>query len=184
MNYRRFLHGAKFWFWVALFVAYSAGAVGLLMIDTYEDRYRHLSKVELTTVKAQEDVRRAGASQVAAVYRAQSGMPFASLPAGSTFQVVWPDGSTETMVIVDPTSPNGVRPLAVKPTMTSFAVRTIRFRSLTASSSLSSAPSTALMNAPSPPAISPITVLKSTPKVGGHSEASSTPMRPLVPAPT
>ena len=107
MNYRRFLHGAKFWFWVALFVAYSAGAVGLLMIDTYEDRYRHLSKVELTTVKAHEDVRRVGASQVAAVYRAQSGMPF-----GSTFQVVWPDGSTETMVIVDPTSPNGVRPLA------------------------------------------------------------------------
>ena len=71
MNYRRFLHGAKFWFWVALFVAYSAGAVGLLMIDTYEDRYRHLSKVELTTVKAQEDVRRAGASQVAAVSRAE-----------------------------------------------------------------------------------------------------------------
>jgi len=26
--------------------------------------------------------------------------------------VVWPDGSTETMVIVDPSSPNGVRPLA------------------------------------------------------------------------
>ncbi len=111
MNYRRFLHGAKFWFWVVLFVAYSAGAVGLLMIDTYEDRYRRLSKVELTSVKTQEDVRRAGASQVAAVYRAQSGVPFSSLPAGSTFQVVWPDGSSETMVIVDPTSPNGVRPL-------------------------------------------------------------------------
>ena len=69
MNYRRFLHGAKFWFWVALFVAYSAGAVGLVMIDTYDDRYRQLSKVTLTSVKAQEDVRRAGASQVAAVYR-------------------------------------------------------------------------------------------------------------------
>ncbi|MCY1463845.1 hypothetical protein D9M71_817960 [compost metagenome] len=65
----------------------------------------------LTSVKAQEDVRRAGASQVAAVYRAQSGMPFASLPAGSTFQVVWPDGSTETMVIVDPTSSLGVAPV-------------------------------------------------------------------------
>lgn len=40
-------------------------------------------------------------------------MPFASLLLlKSTFQVVWPDGSTETMVIVDPTSPNGVRPLA------------------------------------------------------------------------
>jgi hypothetical protein len=45
------------------------------------------------------------------VYRAQSGMPFASLPAGSTFQVVWPDGSTETMVIVDPTSSLGVAPV-------------------------------------------------------------------------
>jgi len=65
----------------------------------------------LTSVKTQEDVRRAGASQVAAVYRAQSGMPFASLPAGSTFQVVWPDGSTETMVIVDPTSSLGVAPV-------------------------------------------------------------------------
>ena len=111
MNYRRFLHGAKFWFWVALLVAYSAGAVGLVMIDTYDDRYRKLSKVTLTSVKAHEDVRRAGASQVAAVYRAQSGMPFASLPAGSTFQVVWPDGSTETMVIVDPTSSLGVAPV-------------------------------------------------------------------------
>ena len=111
MNYRRILHGAKFWFWVALFVAYSAGAVGLVMIDTYDDRYRSLSKVQLTSVKADADVRRAGASQVAAVYRAQSGMPFASLPSGSTFQVVWPDGSTETMVIMDPTSSLGVEPV-------------------------------------------------------------------------
>ena len=111
MTYRRFLHGAKFWFWVVLFLAYSAGAVGLLMIDTYEDRYRQLSKVELTKVQSAPEVRSAGASQVAAVYRAQSGLPFASLPAGSTFQVVWPDGSTETMVIIDPTSPNGVRPV-------------------------------------------------------------------------
>ena len=111
MNYRRILHGAKFWFWVTLFVAYSAGAVGLVMIDTYDDRYRSLSKVQLTSVKADAEVRRAGASQVAAVYRAQSGMPFASLPTGSTFQVVWPDGSTETMVIIDPTSSLGVEPV-------------------------------------------------------------------------
>ena len=112
MKYRRIPHGAKFWFWVALFVAYSAGAVGLLMIDTQEDRYRRLSTVELTKVQSTPEARRVGASQVAAVFRAQSAMPFTSLPAGSTFQVVWPDGSTETMVIVDPSSPNGVRPLA------------------------------------------------------------------------
>jgi len=111
MKYRRLLHGAKFWFWVALFFAYSAGAVGLLMVDTQEDRYRLLSKVELTRVQSSHDMRAAGASQVAAVYRATSGLPFSSMPAGSTFQVVWPDGSTETMVIVDPSSPNGVRPV-------------------------------------------------------------------------
>jgi len=105
------LHGAKFWFWVVLFVAYSAGAVGVLMVDTQEDRYRLLSKVATTTVNTPQPVRTAGASQVAALYRAQNAMPFTALPAGSTFQVVWPDGSTETMVIVDPTSPNGVRPL-------------------------------------------------------------------------
>jgi len=111
MKYRRFLHGAKFWFWVALFMAYSAGAVGLLMVDTQDDRYRQLSKVELTQVQSTAETRSLGAGQVAAVYRAQSGLPFSSMPAGSTFQVVWPDGSTETMVIVDPLSPNGVRPV-------------------------------------------------------------------------
>lgn len=111
MKYGRWMHGAKFWFWVALFFAYSAGAVGLLMVDTQEDRYRLLSKVELTQVQSAPETRTAGASQVAAVYRATSGLPFSSLPAGSTFQVVWPDGSTETMLIVDPTSPSGVRPV-------------------------------------------------------------------------
>lgn len=111
MNHRRFLRGAKFWIWVVLFVAYSAGAVGVLLIDTYESRYRNLSQVKLTTVKADPDARRAGASQAAAVYRAQSGMPFSTLPPGSTFQIVWPDGSTETVVIVDPTSPLGVEPV-------------------------------------------------------------------------
>ncbi|KAB7771056.1 hypothetical protein [Xanthomonas maliensis] len=111
MNVRRWVHGAKFWFWVALFVAYSAAAVGVVMIDTADHRYQPLS-VKLTTVKADEQQRRHGASQVAAVYRASSGMPFATLPTGSTFQIVWPDGSTETMTIVDPSSANGTVPVA------------------------------------------------------------------------
>lgn len=111
MNYRRFVHGAKFWVWVVLFVAYSAGAVSLLLIDTYEDRYRNMSQVKLTTVHTNADVRRAGASQVAAIYRAQSGAPFSTLPPGSTFQIVWPDGSSETVVVVDPASPVGVEPV-------------------------------------------------------------------------
>ncbi len=112
MNYRRWLHGAKFWFWVLLFVAYSAAAVGIVMVDTAETRFKNLSQVRLTTVASAEDTRRTGAAEVAAVYRAQSGMPFSTLPAGSTFQIVWPDGSTETLKIVDPTSTTGTAPVA------------------------------------------------------------------------
>ena len=107
MKHRRWLVGAKFWFWVVLFVAYSAAAVGIVMIDTAEDRYRQLSQVRLTSVHSDEQVRRLGAAQVAALYRAQSGLPFSALPSGSTFQIVWPDGSTETVTIVDPTSSTG-----------------------------------------------------------------------------
>jgi len=107
MKHRRWLVGAKFWFWVVLFVAYSAAAVGIVMIDTAEDRYRQLSQVRLTSVKSDEQLRRVGAQQVAALYRAQSGLPFSTLPSGSTFQIVWPDGSTETVTIVDPTSSTG-----------------------------------------------------------------------------
>ncbi|WP_115045365.1 hypothetical protein [Xanthomonas arboricola] len=110
MNYRRLAHGAKFWFWVALFVAYSAAAVGIVMIDTADHRYQPLS-VRSTTVTADEQQRRHGASQLAAVYRANSAMPFSTLPAGSTFQVVWPDGSTETMTVVDPASSSGIVPV-------------------------------------------------------------------------
>jgi hypothetical protein len=111
MNYRRWLYGAKFWLMVGLFAAYSAAAVGIVMIDTADNRYRDLAQVRLTKVDSDEQVRRGGAAQAAAVYRAQSGLPFSSLPTGSTFQIVWPDGSTETMTIVDPRSQNGIVPV-------------------------------------------------------------------------
>ncbi len=75
MNYRRLVHGAKFWLWVVLFVAYSAAAVSIVMIDTADHRYQPLS-VKSTSVTADEQQRRHGASQVAAVYRASSAMPF------------------------------------------------------------------------------------------------------------
>lgn len=107
MNYRRLLIGARFWFWVVAFVAYSAAAVGIVMIDTADIRYQNLSQVHLTSVKSDEQVRRMGAAQVAALYRARSGMPFDALPPGATFQIVWPDGSTETVTVVDPTSSTG-----------------------------------------------------------------------------
>lgn len=115
MKYRRWLRGAKFWFWVAIFVAYSATAAGILMIDTrqaLDQRYQRLSNVETTTVHSSADARRAGAAQAAALYRARSGMPFTALPPGTRFQIVWPDGSTETVMTVSPTSTLGAEPVA------------------------------------------------------------------------
>jgi len=111
MKYRRWMHGAKFWLGALLFVAYSALAVGIVIVDARDAQLRNFSQVQLTTVASSEDHRSASAAQVAAVYRAQSGMPFSTLPAGSTFQIVWPDGSTETLQIVDPTSTVGVQPV-------------------------------------------------------------------------
>ena len=111
MKHRRLLHGARFWLWVGLLLAYSAGAVGVFLLDTHEDRYRSLSLVKLTTVQSPVEQRRAAASQSAAVYRAQSGMPFSTLPSGSSLQILWPDGSAETVLILDPASPLGSQPL-------------------------------------------------------------------------
>ncbi|HEY0505926.1 MAG TPA: hypothetical protein VGD42_20775 [Lysobacter sp.] len=101
---------AKRYFWVLLFATYSVAAAGV-MIDVVGDEYRHLSQVAVTTVRSSEDVRMTGASQVAAVYRASSGAPFSTLPAGSTFKVVWPDGSSEYVMVVSPSSSAGVHTL-------------------------------------------------------------------------
>jgi hypothetical protein len=101
---------AKRYFWVLLFATYSVAAAGV-MIDVVGDEYRHLSQVAVTTVKSSQDVRMSGAAQVAAVYRASSGTPFSTLPPGSTFKVVWPDGSSEYVMVVSPSSSVGVHGL-------------------------------------------------------------------------
>ena len=99
------------YFWVLLFATYSVGAAGV-MIDVLADEYRHLSNVAVTTVRSSEELRMSGAAQVAAVYRASSGAPFSTLPPGSTFMVVWPDGSSESVMVVSPNSGSGVHPIA------------------------------------------------------------------------
>jgi len=98
------------YFWVLLFATYSVGAAGV-MIDVLADEYRHLSNVAVTTVRSSEELRMSGAAQVAAVYRASSGAPFSTLPPGSTFKVVWPDGSSEYVMVVSPNSSSGVHPI-------------------------------------------------------------------------
>jgi hypothetical protein len=50
------------------------------------------------------------------VYRATSGAPFSSLPPGTTFKIVWPDGSSEDIVVGSPVSSIGARPVQASPT--------------------------------------------------------------------
>jgi hypothetical protein len=78
----------------------------------------------------------------------------------------------------------GVVPLAAMPTTTSFPPTRRSSMALTPAFTSSSAPSTERTRAVAPPAITAITISGGVPNVGGHSAASSTPRRPLVPAPT
>ncbi|WP_454828762.1 hypothetical protein [Pseudoxanthomonas wuyuanensis] len=110
MNGTRLVQRAKLWFWILLFVSYTAMAA-TVVIDTLNPKYHRLTQVAVTSVDSPEQVRALGAAQAAAVYRASSGAPFSSLPPGSTFRIVWPDGSSETVMIVNPASSAGTRAL-------------------------------------------------------------------------
>ena len=110
MKNLRFGPKVRRYFWVLLFATYSVAAAGVV-IDVLGDEYRQLSHVAVTTIASPEGERMAGASQIAAMYRAESGAPFSSLPPGSTFKVVWPDGSSEYVMVVSASSTSGIRPI-------------------------------------------------------------------------
>ena len=82
-----------------------------------------------------------------------------------------------------PPRTKGVTPHAAMPTSTSSGLKPRSWSAAAPSAGWSSAPSIAVTSASRPPAMMPCTCSGSVPKVGGHSEASSTPSRPLVPAP-
>lgn len=77
----------------------------------------------------------------------------------------------------------GVVPPAAMPRRASRLVRERAVSSGSAPAGLSSRPSLERRSAGSPPAMMPMTRSGEVQKVGGHSEASRTPRRPLVPAP-
>ena len=77
----------------------------------------------------------------------------------------------------------GVVPEAAIPTTKSFLFMLCFCKSFHPFNSSSSAFSILFLIALSPPAIIPFTRLLLTPKVGGHSDASTTPNLPLVPDP-
>ena len=78
----------------------------------------------------------------------------------------------------------GVVPLAAMPNTKSFGPTEWSSMAAVPAATSSSAPSWDRVNAAGPPAITPTTISGGVPNVGGHSVASKTPSRPLVPAPT
>lgn len=110
MKREHLINTAKVGFWALLLSAYSVGAAGV-MIDVFGADYRELGQVAVTSVDSKSEQRSLSAAQIAAVYRAQSGAPFSSLPPGSTFKVVWPDGSSEYVMVVSPSASGGVQPI-------------------------------------------------------------------------
>ena len=99
----------RFWLWVALFGGYSVTAVGVMVHALAGKEHDSLSQVAVTSVDSAAEARIGGAAQLAAVYRAQSGTPFSALPPGSTFKVIWPDGSSEYVTVVSQSSVAGVQ---------------------------------------------------------------------------
>lgn len=99
-----------FGFWTLLVVAYAAMAASVA-IDALDEDYRGLPQVSVTTVESPQDRRSLSAAQLAAIHRARSGAPLTTLPPGSTLQVIWPDGSSEYVVVLDPASSAGVAPI-------------------------------------------------------------------------
>jgi hypothetical protein len=107
MKDTRNLRRAKACFWLLLIGIYSVATADVVIDVMRGQEYRQFSAVAATSVHSPAEVRAAGAAQIAAIYRARSAAPFSTLPPGSKFKVVWPDGSTEYVQVVSPTSSAG-----------------------------------------------------------------------------
>jgi hypothetical protein len=80
-----------------------------LSIDTSLSPYANLTNVVGTNNNSDEEIQIAGATQVAAVYRLKAGLN--SLTPGTTFKIIWQDGSSESVLVVSSFSSIGVTPI-------------------------------------------------------------------------
>lgn len=80
-----------------------------MTIKTTLPLYSSLSNVVGTNNGSEDVIQSAGATQVAATYRLVAGL--SKLPAGSTFTIVWQDGSSEKVVIENVMSSLGAVPI-------------------------------------------------------------------------
>lgn len=91
-----------------LCVAGAAVAAGV-SIDGRAAPYRNLSNVRGTSINTMTEIRIAGLSQAAANYRLLHGP--SSLPAGSSFRMTWPNGSSEGAAVNSAFSSMGSVPI-------------------------------------------------------------------------
>ena len=106
------------------------------------------------------------------------------MPRGGSEQVKNPVRAPSSRACSRAARTYGVVPLAAMPSTKSAGPTVIASIAERAAAGSSSAPSTERCSAGAPPAMIPCTIPGGEPKVGGHSLASRTPRRPLVPAPT
>ncbi|GGD33298.1 hypothetical protein [Pseudoxanthomonas indica] len=98
---------ARLGIWLIVASTYAAAGT-TVVINALDAPYRQLRQPAAGVHASAED-RAMAAAKLAAVYRARSGAPFSALPVGTTLEVRWPDGSRETLRVVDPRSPSGMQ---------------------------------------------------------------------------
>lgn len=82
------------------------------IIDGRTAPYSTLSNVQGTSIYDSVEIRIAGMSQAASTYRLAHGL--STLPAGSTFEMVWPGGTQETAGVTSPFSSVGAGPIVTE----------------------------------------------------------------------
>lgn len=98
---------ARWGVWLLVASTYAAAGT-TVVINALDAPYRQLQEPS-AGVQASAEERAMAAAKLAAIYRARSGSPFSALPVGTTLEVRWPDGSRETLRVVDPRSPTGMQ---------------------------------------------------------------------------
>jgi len=108
MSRHELIRGARFWVWIVLLAVYGVAAAAVLVIDTRNPQLQQLPQVAGTGSDSALARRQAAGSQLAAALRQRDPQPLRNLPAGTQFEVIWPDGSRETLQVLDPASALGV----------------------------------------------------------------------------
>ena len=108
MTRHELIRGARFWLSIAALLAYTVAAAAVFLIDTRDPALATLPLVQGTSVDSPAARRQGAGTELAAAMRAGRPLPLAELPAGTRFDVVWPDGSRESLQVLDPASALGV----------------------------------------------------------------------------